>query len=181
MVPGGLTKRYSKALFDLCGDAKERTSALEALKRFLAVYEESAELREVVRNPAFAFGEKQATLSDIYSSLKLPQTMINFLSFLLERQRLDCVAGICADFEQRLDGELGRVRVEITSAVELSPADKKRAESALQKLTGSKEIVVECKVDPLVIGGVVTRIGNTVFDSSIRSQIDNMREHLLAG
>ena len=107
MVPGGLTKRYSKALFDLCGDAKERTAALEALQSFLAVYEESAELREVVRNPAFSFAEKQSTLGDIYSSLKLSKTMVNFLSFLLERQRLDCVSGICADFEQRLDGELG--------------------------------------------------------------------------
>jgi len=181
MVPGGLTKRYSKALFDLCADAKERTEALEALQSFLAVYDSSAELREVVKNPAFALPEKKATLDSIFTSLKLSKTMTNFLSFLLERQRLDCVAGISADFEQRLDGELSRVRVEITSAVELSAADKKRAESALQKLTGSKEIVVECKVDPLVIGGVVTRIGNTVFDSSIRSQIDNMREHLLAG
>ena len=181
MVPGGLTKRYSKALFDLCTNSEERTTALTGLQAFREAYEGSAELREVVRNPAFAEEEKKATVGDVLAALKLPKSVVNFIMFLLERDRLDCVAGICSDFEGRLNQDMGRVQVEITSAVELSAADRERAVKALQKLTGSKEVIVECKVDPRVLGGVITRIGNTVFDSSIRSQIDNMREHLLAG
>jgi len=181
MIPGGLTKRYSKALFDLCSDGKERLTAFEALEAFREVYDSSAELREVVKNPAFSEGEKKETISGVLTALKTPKSMVNFLLFLLENDRLDCIAGIARDFEERLNQDLGRVQVEITSAVELSPADRERAVAALKKLTGTKEVIVECKVDPEVLGGVVTRIGNTVFDSSIRSQIDNMREHLLAG
>jgi F-type H+-transporting ATPase subunit delta len=181
MVPGGLTRRYSKALFDLCEDSKTRGNAHSEMKAFLDVYNANAELREVVKNPAFAANEKKATMTAVFEALKLSDLSTRFFTFLLERGRLDCVGGIAEDFGHRLDQEMGRVRVELISALALTPAELKRAEAALTKLTGSKDIVVDCTVDPSVLGGVITRIGNTVFDSSIRNQIENMREHLLAG
>lgn len=181
MIPGGLTKRYSTALFDLCGQTTKRQDAQDALQKFREAYETVPELKELVSNPAFSGAERTSALRGVFQQLGTNEVVSRFLLLLLERERMELIGGICEDFRGRVDREMGRVRVQITSAIQMSPLDVKRAETALKKLTGAKEVIVESKVDPSVIGGVVTRIGNTVLDTSIQSQIDNMREHLLAG
>ena len=181
MIPGALTRRYSRALFDLCANSQERITMQEELSRFAAALTESSELRQLVENPAFSTNERKATLTNIFKTLSLSKGSSNFLSYLLDRDRLQCIDGIVEDFGRRLDSELKRVRAEIISAKALSTSDVTRAKAALKKLTGCDEVILDCQVDPSVIGGAVTRIGNVVLDSSIKNQIEGLREHLLAG
>ena len=179
-MPNILSKRYGKALVGMCASSAEKTAVGQELSRFTNAYENSAELRQVTESPAFSIDDKKATLAAVSKALKLTKQVEYFLNFLLERERLGLISDIQSDFQQRIDAEAGRVHVEVTTAVEMSAAEKSRTEAALKKLTEAKEIVVDCKVDPAVLGGVVTRIGNTVLDTSIQSQIENMRGHLLA-
>ena len=181
MIPGALTRRYSRALFDLCANAQERITMQEELGRFATALTESSELRELVQNPAFTTTERKTALSSVFATLSLSKGSANFLSYLLERDRLQCIHGIMEDFGRRLDGELKRVRAEIVSAKALSTSDVARAKAALKKLTGCDEVILDCQVDPTVIGGAVTKIGNVVLDSSIKNKLEGLREHLLAG
>ena len=175
-----LSKRYGKALVAMCDTPADKASVGEELGRFTEAYESSNELRQVTESPAFSVDEKKATLVAVTSALKVSKQVEYFLNFLLERERLGLVGDIHREFQQRIDAEIGRVHVEVTTAVPLSPEEVTRTQAALKKLTQANEVVVDCKVDPEVMGGVVTRIGNTVLDTSIRSQIENMRGHLLA-
>ena len=180
MIPGPVIKRYARALLSLCeaqGNAEEITADLQ---RFVAAYDGSDELRVVVRNPVLPLEVKRATVDAVIRSLSLAPLARNFITLLLDRHRLTFLPAISAEIKHRIDMKAGRLRAEVTSAMPLSETELERATQALRKISGSQNVIVETRVDPAIIGGLVTRIGNVVLDGSVRNQIEGMRDHLLA-
>ena len=101
----------------------------------------------------------------------------SFLHLLVDRQRIADLAQIARVFRGLVDAHAGRVRATVTSAAPLSDRDLKKVQNAIEEMTG-REIVLDAKTDPSLIGGVVTQVGATQFDGSLRSQLERMRDRL---
>ena len=136
-----------------------------------------ADVRGALLNPAVGSNVKAKVLESIAKSLILRPTTRNVLQFLNDKQRLAELDGILEDFRERLDELSGRIRATVTSAKTLSPIETQRIKAALEKSTGRK-VVVETATDPSLLGGVVTRVGNTVLDGSVQSALNKMRTQL---
>lgn len=178
LIAGKHAKRYALALLELCDEDQSHARIQRDLQKFLGVYESSAELRGALANPSIPVESKRAIVEELLKRQIANRITRNFLLLLLDRGRISLLPEIVADFVHRIDQKAGRVRAEVTSAVPLSSIDSSRIQRALEQMTG-KKVTVETRVDPALIGGVVTRIGNVVLDGSVKNQIETMREHLL--
>lgn len=178
MAESKVARRYADALIAACDEKKNHGAIGKQLAAFAKVYQQSKELRSVFANPVVSADDKRAVMQALFIKFKFTQMMKNFLLVLLDHERLGELEGIARDFAQRMDAASGRLRATVTSAVALKPMERASIEKALKKLTG-RDVVVEAKVDASLIGGVVTRIGNIVFDGSVKTDLDMLRESLL--
>lgn len=176
-----VARRYASALADV---ALAHTGEAEALKAELAVWSQlfaaNENLQTVFSNPAIVHANKEKVLHQLIEKARPTKTTANFLKILLQNGRLTDLADISDRFETVLQERSNVVSAEITSARELPEAEKREFELSLEKLTG-KEININFAVDQNIIGGVVTRIGSTVYDGSVRTKLENLREQLVNG
>jgi F-type H+-transporting ATPase subunit delta len=178
VIAGKHAKRYAQALLELCDEDQSHARIQRDLTKFVGLYNESRDLREVFANPSIDLESKRRVLDELLKRQLANRITRNFLMLLLDRGRMAVLPGIVEELVRRIDQRAGRLRAEVTSAAPLSSIDTSRIQRALEQMTG-KKVTVETKVDPTIIGGVVTRIGNIVLDGSVKNQIDKMREHLL--
>jgi F-type H+-transporting ATPase subunit delta len=149
------------------------------LCRFEDALKLSPELHEVLITPAVPIGRKRAVLGRLGDLLKLSRITRNFLYVLLDHRRVPLVYEIIAAFEQSVDERLGFARAEVRSASELSEAQRTALTMQLHRLTG-KQIRARYAIDEALIGGVVARIGSTVYDGSVRGQLQTLERRLSA-
>ncbi len=173
--------RYARALIDVVFDARAGAGASDSaraqLGSFRAVWQSSAELRKVLSNPAVPSPKKRAIIERLAEPLALSSTVQNFLFVLIDHKRMGMLPEVLDSFEAMIDEREGVVRAGVTSAVLLPPDERTLIESSLHALTG-KKVRAEFEVDPALIGGVLTRIGSTIYDGSVREQLRQMRERL---
>lgn len=173
-----VSRRYASALADVVGT--DYQTVQEELKTFEGIIVESKDLTSLFANPSLAHAGKVRVLDGILEKTKPSKTTANFLKVLLENGRLVNLAEINQAFVNVLAERSGVVSAQITSARELSAKEQKDLESNLEKMVGSKvNLAYEIKQE--IIGGIVTRIGSTVYDSSIRTQLDNLKKQLVNG
>ena len=176
-----IARRYASALADV---ALAKTGEAEALKSELAVWSQlfatNENLQNVFGSPAIVHANKEKVLAQLIEKTKPSKTTANFLKVLLRNGRLTDLDAISDRFETVLQERSNVVSAEITSARELPGDERREFELSLEKLTG-KEININFAVDPELIGGVVTRIGSTVYDGSVRTKLENLREQLVNG
>ena len=172
-----LAVRYARALFAVYPDPAQNGS----LSRFLVSLGESIggsrELRDRLLDPAVARSKRAAVLTGLAQQVGLPQGVSNFLTTLVDNNRVAALPAIAAVFEEMREQALGIVPAEITTAIPLADDLRQRAETAVQKLTGL-QVRLTCKVEPEMIGGAVTRIGSTVYDGSLRTQLQQLRRRM---
>ncbi len=172
-----LAVRYARALFAAYPDPAQN----EPVSRFLINLGESIggsrELRDRLLNPAVARSKRAAVLTGLAKKVGLPQGVSNFLTTLVDNNRVAALPAIAAVFEEMREEALGIVPAEITTATPLTGDQRQRAEKAVQKLTGL-EVRLTCKVEPDMIGGAVTRIGSTIYDGSLRTQLQQLRRRM---
>jgi len=172
-----LAVRYARALFATYPDPAQN----EPISRFLISLGESIggsrELRDRLLDPAIARSERAAVLTGIAQQVGLPQGVSNFLITLVDNNRVTALPAIAAVFEEMREEALGIVPAEITTATPLTDDLRQRTKKAVQKLTGL-EVRLTCKVEPEMIGGAVTRIGSTVYDGSLRTQLQQLRRRM---
>lgn len=180
MISNAIARRYAKALVQLGAEegAVDRFGA--ELARAAAVLGTSADLRLILGSPAYRIEAKREILKDVIAKLSLSGSVANFLQVLLDRGRIGCLPQIVQSYESLADELSGVVRPLLVSAVSLEDAQVEEMKSALSKATG-KKVVLSVKVDPSLIGGVVTKIGDKVFDGSVRTQLDRIRDILQKG
>lgn len=175
-----IARRYGTALADVVLKSGETERAKQELNAFGAMIAGNADLQSVFSNPAIAHASKENLLGELIKKTKPSKTTANFLRVLLRNSRLTELGEICERFESVLAERSGVVSAEIISARELPTAERKEFEINLERLTG-KSVSVNYTVDADIIGGVVTRIGSTVYDGSVKTKLENLREQLVNG
>jgi F-type H+-transporting ATPase subunit delta len=175
-----IARRYAKALL-LIGQKDGQTERYRAeLQSVAGLVAGDRRLDQAINNPLYESAARKKVLQSLIAKLKFSKAMESFLVLLFEKGRFGFLGHI-NDFYQKLADELkGVARATVTSAGALSADAVERIRAALSKRTG-KDIVLEVRQDPRLIGGVVTQIGDLVLDGSIRTQLLNMRESLKRG
>jgi len=172
-----VARRYAKAFTQKYNEPALLDTMSAQLKEFAEVFDREKILRAVLLHPAVDPGEKQSALKEIARALNASEQTAEVLSHLLKKGRLPLVKLVAGEFEKISNNILGRVRVEVTTAALISDSDRKILADKLTAVSG-KEAVIEHKVDPSLVGGIVARIGSVVYDGSIKNQLKALRAGL---
>jgi F-type H+-transporting ATPase subunit delta len=173
-----VARRYSTALADVVAENGLADTVKAELKEWEVLIAANAELQEVFGNPSINHAKKEGVLDALLKRYGSSKTVANFLRVLLQNHRLIDLPEINERFAAVLEERSGVVSGEVISARELADAHKKELEKNLEKLTG-KKVKLNFEIDENIIGGVVTRIGSTVYDGSVRTQLANLKEQLM--
>ncbi|MGO9010414.1 MAG: ATP synthase F1 subunit delta [Bryobacteraceae bacterium] len=173
--------RYANALADVvtaAGSALAPQNAVAELRTFESALR-SAELRNALITPAVPPGRKRAVVGRVADILGLSRITRNLLFVLIDHRRIAAFSDVVNAFEQVLDERLGFARAQVASARELSEGQRAALTAALEKAS-QKRLRAQFAVDPALIGGVVARIGCTVYDGSVRGQLQVLERRLSA-
>ena len=179
MIEGSLARRYTKALFQLAREAGQEEAVGREVEEFFAAYEGS-DLRMVLTNPAFDVATRKRVLIQVANSQQLSVLTIHFLSLLLERDRLKNLPGIASCYRRLLNEAKGRVEAKVVSPSALAPALIDRVREQLHGLSG-KEVVLQQEIDPSLLGGMTVELAGKVYDGSIRTQLEKMKQRMARG
>jgi F-type H+-transporting ATPase subunit delta len=174
-----VANRYARALADVVGPAGDYRRTLGELESFAGLYRESAELREAFGSPAVSLPVKTNVLLRLVAELSASLVTRNFLRVLLAHYRMGLIEQVCRSFRRITNEVLGIAEVSVTSASPLSGDEEAALRQRFQVLT-SKMVELRFQVDPNLLGGVVAQVASTVYDGSIRGELDRMREKLRA-
>lgn len=173
-----IANRYARALADVIIEKREVNEVSAELKQFAGLQEGHAQLREVFASPVIAQERKRAVLSALLAQFNPRPTSHNFLQLLLTNNRLHQLGAMLRALDKELDNRMNIVTAEVTTARAINDAERQLLHNSLQTVTG-KEVRLDFKTDPDIIGGVVTRVGSKVYDGSIKNQLAQMKQRLL--
>jgi F-type H+-transporting ATPase subunit delta len=172
-----VARRYAVALADVVTSRGEAQEVREELASWDALMRSNAQLLEVFRHPTIPYEQKRGVLDELIRRSRPRPTTANFLRVLLQNHRLAELSEVSTQFAQELDRRAGVVNAQVTTARPL-PADAQEAlRVRLGELTGSR-VRLQFEVDDELIGGVVTRIGSTLYDGSVRGQLQQIRQRM---
>lgn len=173
-----VARRYATALADVVTETNETTSVQSELKTWEQLIGGNVDLQTAFGNPAISLINKEKVLNNLIEKTKPTKTTANFLRVLLRNNRLTEIREINEKLTSVLEERSGAISAKITSARALSEAEKTEMQTNLSKLTG-KNISLNFETDETLIGGVVTRIGSTVYDGSIRTQLEELKHQMI--
>lgn len=179
-MTSAVASRYARAFADVVmapGSQLQPTDAVAQLRAIESVMELSTDLRHALSSPAVRASQKRAVVGRFADEIGLSRVTRNFLFVLIDHRRIAILSQMREAFETEIDQRLGFVRAEVLSAQPLDQQQTAALEAGLVQLTG-KQIRPRFQVDPSLIGGVLARIGSTVYDGSIRGQLDKMRRQI---
>jgi F-type H+-transporting ATPase subunit delta len=174
-----IARRYGAALADVVLTTGEIDVVKTELTQWTTMIDSNAELSDVFDNPAIPHAQKEKVLESLIARVRPSKTVGNFIRILLKNGRLSAISAINERFTAELEERSGVVTAEVISARELPTNERTELRSQLEKLTG-KTVNMDFHIDENIIGGVVTRIGSTVYDGSIRTKLDLLKEQLSA-
>jgi F-type H+-transporting ATPase subunit delta len=172
-------RRYAKALLELGREQGALDAVLRDVGALTDAWNESKELRDIVRNPVVPKPALKAAVGAVMEKLEVSGLVRNTVNLMADKGRLPQLEETLHALEELAEAETGRVRVEVTSARPLSDAYYSRLAETLQRVT-ERQVVLVKNQDPSLIGGVVTRVGDRVFDGSLSNRLSELRETLLA-
>lgn len=175
-----IARRYSTALADAVISTGETETVRRELDGWSELFQNNSDLHTVFSNPAITHINKENVLDGLLAKIKPSKTTSNFLRVLLQNGRLADIGEINDRFAAVLEERSGIVSAEIISARELPASERSEFEKNLERITG-KTVNIAFAIDKDLIGGVVTRIGSTVYDGSIRTKLENLKEQLVNG
>jgi F-type H+-transporting ATPase subunit delta len=173
-----VARRYAQALLELGVEQNSLDTIVGELESIAAMWESSHELRNALENPLVPHAAKKAVMNDVAARLGASPTTRNTLLLLVDRRRIKTLPYLARTLRELADARKGVVRAEVTTAVALADAYYARLQAQLEKMTG-KRIVVDRRIDPTLLGGVVTRIGDRIFDGSLRTRLQSLRDALM--
>ena len=175
MIGSKVAKRYAKALFDLGQEDGQFEKYGQDLSEFVTFYKQNDEFRQVISNPVFPVHERKEILDFVLEKGEFSGMSMSFLRLLLDKNRIGAIEAIMSHYQALTDEVSNIARAEITTARPLKAGSRERLEKALESLT-SKKIKSEVKEDRDLVGGIVVRIGDMVFDASIKAQLEGLKE-----
>jgi len=175
---GALARRYAKALLQLAEEKNEVAKAGADLVAIAAAWHESKELRDAFQNPNVSSEVRRKITDALAARLGVTHTLKNTLAMLSDRRRMRHVAEIAEAFTKLAEEKSGSVRAEVITAMPLPDAYFAELQRTLEQVTGRKVQLVK-RHDPSLIAGVVTRVGDKVFDGSIKNRLSELEDELL--
>ena len=175
-----VARRYAKALLLISKEDGQTDSYQKELSGFARLMETDEALKQAITNPLYETSVRRNVLQTVLDRLDISSTMKSFLLLLFDKGRMGFIGPI-DDLYQKLADELNGIgRASVVSATDLSQEAVERIRVALSKKT-NMDIVLQVEKDPELIGGIVTKIGDLVWDGSIKTQLSNLRETLKRG
>lgn len=171
--------QYANALADVALEQGAAGPVLTQLNDFAGAYAESAELRNSLASPAVTGKEKHAVVEKLSGRLGASEILRNFLFLVIDHHRTHMVPELAEAFETVIRERQGVAEAQVISAAELTEAQKRNLLQTLEKKTG-KKIEAKYSLDKSLLGGAVVRIGDTVYDGSVRHRLNEMRAKLAA-
>lgn len=175
-----ISKRYAQALMNLSVRQNQTDAVTQGLDEFTDAVTESAELQAFLTEPRVPQSAKETAVSDLLEKMQVPELLGNFLRLITQKRRIDQLIDIRADFHELADARAGRAHADVTVASALSAEQEQRLRSKLEAISG-KEVNLRVHIDPDIIGGMVARIGSTVWDGSLRNQLNQIHQSILEG
>jgi F-type H+-transporting ATPase subunit delta len=172
-----LARRYAKAIFDI-GAAQDGLDKMGADLRTLAnAMKTSTELQSLLSNPAIRKADRRKIIDALLQRIGVVTTTRNTVYLLLDKERLQSLPAISRELDAMIEAKAGRVAAEVTSAKPLDPSQLSQITATLEKLSG-KKVSVTTRQDAELLGGVVAKVGDTVYDGSLRTQLRTLRDEL---
>ncbi|HSW37881.1 MAG TPA: ATP synthase F1 subunit delta [Acidobacteriota bacterium] len=178
MVPSAVLVRYARSLADVAFEEKIEDNVTQDLITINELFIAVPDVIKTFTSPAVPPGTKELILDELVTRYPVNKITHNFLRILLHNNRIGHFTAITDGFVKLVNERKGVLSARITAAVELSPEETKKIKERLEAITG-KNVIVEIKTDHNLLGGMVVRVGSTVFDGSIRTQLAVMRRRLM--
>ena len=170
--------RYAKALFDVALEEKADLARIDRdLEAVVAMMQASPDLA-AASNRGLADAQRKSLIEAVSKAMSLTTPVTKVLVLLAQDRKLNYLPDLAAAYRERLLAHQNVVRAEVTSAMPLSPEKTKALADSLSQMTG-KKIELSVSVDPGLLGGVVAKIGSTVYDGSVKTQLQRMRQELV--
>ncbi|OPY91178.1 MAG: ATP synthase subunit delta [Syntrophus sp. PtaU1.Bin208] len=177
MINSGIAKRYARAFFDIAGEDKLYEQYYDELNGFARIVQGDKNLKEFLANPVFDQAEKKAVVEAIIQKVNISGMTANFLKLLVDKKRIGMLAEIADFYRELMDQVLKRVRVSVKTAFPLEAEATEDIKKGLEQMTG-KQTEVTIEEDSSLLGGIVIRVGDTLYDGSIKTQLNNIRNLL---
>ena len=174
-IISGMAGRYATALFELALDNKAVDAVKKDLDQFEALVNGSADLNRLVRSPVFDADDQLKALSTILAKAGITGLTANFLRVITTNRRLFAVRDMIRAYRALVARHKGEVTAQVTVADQLSDKSLDALRDALKSVTGGKEIDLDVKVDPAIIGGLIVKVGSRMVDSSLRTKLNSIK------
>jgi F-type H+-transporting ATPase subunit delta len=173
-----LAARYARALADVVREPASLEKTAAELELFAALIRDSKTLRDFISNPAFPRARKIQVLDALLQKSRTSAPTGRLIQLLLQKGRIDLLPEVGKEFRKMEAQASGRVSVEVTTAIPLDAALRKRMVTCLEKFTG-RQIRLEARVDPEILAGARARIGSVVYDGSVAGRLQKMKRQLI--
>jgi len=180
LIKTRIAKRYARALFELAQESGKVEEIGRGLDVVDALYSAEDGVLKGLVSPLVSHEGKLAMLDAAITAAELDQTMGNFLKVLLDAGKFAALPNVAEEYRRMADEASGKLRGTATTPTALDAQSLEQMSKALSAALG-KEVILESRQDPSIIGGVVARVGNLVFDASVRTQLQRMKESLVKG
>ncbi|NIJ15118.1 F-type H+-transporting ATPase subunit delta [Sphingobium vermicomposti] len=178
-IQASLSGRYAVALFDLARDGNALDTVANSLGAIKAAIAESADFKSLINNPVLSRDAAGKTIAAVASSMGIDPLTTKFLGVLAENRRLSQLPAVIRAYETLLSNHKGEVRAEVTSAHPLDSDQTAALQKNLRARVG-RDVALDAKVDPAILGGLVVKIGSQMIDSSIRTRLNSLA-HAMKG
>ncbi|WP_213773917.1 F0F1 ATP synthase subunit delta [Bradyrhizobium sp. dw_78] len=170
----GVSGRYATALFELARDEKSVDAVKADLDKFDAMLADSADLKRLVRSPVFSADVQLKALAAVLDKAGVTGIAANFLKVLTTNRRLFAVDDVSRAFRALVAKFRGEATADVTVAEQLNDRNLDALKTALKSVTG-KDVALNVKVDPSIIGGLVVKLGSRMVDSSLRTKLNSIK------
>jgi len=174
-IISGMAGRYANALFELALEDKAVDAVKKDLEQFDAMVAGSTDLNRLVRSPVFGVEDQLKALSAVLDKAAIKGLAANFLRVITGNRRLFAVRDMIRGYRVLVSAHKGEVSAQITVAEPLSDKNLDALKSALKTVTGGKDIDLDVKVEPAIIGGLIVKVGSRMVDSSLRTKLNAIK------
>ncbi len=176
-----VARRYAQALMNLAGKAGQVDETAAALDGIADAWTASAKLQAFLSDPKVALAAKEAVVQKLLAKAGPPPLVQTFVRLVTRKRRIDVLDEMRREFHVLADERSGRATAVVTVATQLTAAQQTALRKRLTAVTGKKEVQLDVRVDPDILGGLVARVGSTVWDSSLRNQLSRIQQSLVKG
>jgi F-type H+-transporting ATPase subunit delta len=174
-IVSGVSGRYASALFSLAHEGRQTDAVAQSLEKLDALIAVSPDLERLIRSPVFSANDQLKALDAILAREEISGIAANFVRLVAVKRRLFFLRQMVADYRKLYDASRGVTRAEVTSASALSDDNLTELKEQLKAASGGRDVQLDVKVDPSIIGGLIVKLGSRMVDGSLRTKLNAIR------